>query len=121
MEGALGSSSTSQRLARQISGREEMPRLGSAASYCKKVGSGGVPDVTSDQVNSVVDFAIPLLRRGAGAFIVSATGRFVPEVLTIPIAYHAIVLHHTFRGPCNETHVLLPVVVACRPCPPYPC
>ncbi|RZR93488.1 hypothetical protein BHM03_00022003, partial [Ensete ventricosum] len=55
------------------------------------------------------------------AFIVSATGRFVPEVLTIPIAYHAIVLHHTFRDPCSETRVLLPAVVACRSCPLYPC
>ncbi|RRT77185.1 hypothetical protein B296_00028425 [Ensete ventricosum] len=53
MEGALGFGSTSQRLARQISGREEMPRLESAASSCKKVGSGGIPDMTSPTVKLV--------------------------------------------------------------------
>ncbi|RWW66151.1 hypothetical protein BHE74_00026495 [Ensete ventricosum] len=46
---------------------------------------------------------------------------FVPEVFTAPIAYHVVILHHTVRGPCSETRVLLAATVACRPCPPYPC
>ncbi|RZR89186.1 hypothetical protein BHM03_00016865 [Ensete ventricosum] len=77
MEESLGSGSTSRWLACRISGREEMPWLGSVASSCKKVGSGwgSRRDLSEGQVSLVADFAIPLLHRGAGAFIVSATGR----------------------------------------------
>ncbi|RRT62420.1 hypothetical protein B296_00021479 [Ensete ventricosum] len=55
------------------------------------------------------------------SFYSKCYGSFVLEVLTVPIAYHVIILHHTLRGPCSEARVLLPAAVACRPCPPYPC
>ncbi|RRT64593.1 hypothetical protein B296_00016279, partial [Ensete ventricosum] len=36
------------------------------------------------------------------SFYSKCYGSFVPEVLTVLIAYHVIVLHHTLRGPCSE-------------------
>ncbi|RRT67714.1 hypothetical protein B296_00017275 [Ensete ventricosum] len=57
------------------SGREEAPLLGSSVGSCKEVGSGKFRRDPSDgQVSSVVDFSIPLPRRGAGAFIMSVVG-----------------------------------------------
>ncbi|RRT37388.1 hypothetical protein B296_00015663 [Ensete ventricosum] len=43
---------------------------------------------------------------------------FIYEIFTASIAYHAIVLLHTVRGPCSEAHVLPAVAVACQS---YPC
>ncbi|RZR85892.1 hypothetical protein BHM03_00012962 [Ensete ventricosum] len=45
----------------------------------------------------------------------------VPEVLTVPVAYHAIVLLHSLRGPCGEAHDVLPAIGERRSCPPYAC
>ncbi|RZS28221.1 hypothetical protein BHM03_00061790 [Ensete ventricosum] len=53
MEGALGSGSAGRRLAHWSSGREEMPLLRSTSDSCKKVGSGGVLDVTPQMVKLV--------------------------------------------------------------------
>ncbi|RRT52134.1 hypothetical protein B296_00007037 [Ensete ventricosum] len=43
---------------------------------------------------------------------------FVPEIFIASMAYHAVVLLHTVRGPCSEAHALPAAAVACRP---YPC
>ncbi|RWW76488.1 hypothetical protein BHE74_00015421 [Ensete ventricosum] len=55
------------------------------------------------------------------SFYSKGYGSFILEVLTVPIAYHAIVLRHTLHGPCSEAHILLPTAMAYRPCPPYLC
>ncbi|RWW50941.1 hypothetical protein BHE74_00042758 [Ensete ventricosum] len=67
-------------------------RLGSGQSLTPARRSGRVGsrrDPSDGQVSSVVGFAIPLLRRGAGAFIVSAVGHsylisLLPLLLTMP-------------------------------------
>ncbi|RZR94035.1 hypothetical protein BHM03_00022637 [Ensete ventricosum] len=46
---------------------------------------------------------------------------FVPEVLTVSVAYHVVVLRRSLRGPCGEARVVLPASGECRPCSPYPC
>ncbi|RWW52164.1 hypothetical protein BHE74_00041442 [Ensete ventricosum] len=43
---------------------------------------------------------------------------FVLEIFTASMAYHAVVLLHTVRGPWGEACVLPTAAVACRP---YPC
>ncbi|RZS25367.1 hypothetical protein BHM03_00058557 [Ensete ventricosum] len=43
---------------------------------------------------------------------------FVPEIFIASMAYNAVVLLHTVRGPCSEAHALPAAAVACRP---YPC
>ncbi|RRT33344.1 hypothetical protein B296_00055499 [Ensete ventricosum] len=53
MGGALGSGSGGWLLAWWSSGREKVFQLGSVAESCEKVGSGGVPDVTSPTVKLV--------------------------------------------------------------------
>ncbi|RRT39941.1 hypothetical protein B296_00058801 [Ensete ventricosum] len=65
-----------------------------------RVGSRGDP--SDDQVSSVVDFAIPLLRRGSGAFIATVIGYpflnpLSSLLLTIPLHLTIIVC-----GPCGE-------------------
>ncbi|RRT48154.1 hypothetical protein B296_00024929 [Ensete ventricosum] len=45
----------------------------------------------------------------------------VPEVLTAPITYHAVILHRSLRSPCGETRGMLPATGEHRSCPPYPC
>ncbi|RRT40721.1 hypothetical protein B296_00037304, partial [Ensete ventricosum] len=45
----------------------------------------------------------------------------VPEVLTVPVAYHAVVLHYSLHGPCGEARDVLPATGERRSCPPYPC
>ncbi|RRT49614.1 hypothetical protein B296_00005729 [Ensete ventricosum] len=34
----------------------------------------------------------------------------VPEVLTAPVAYHAVVLHRSLHGPCGEASGVLPAI-----------
>ncbi|RWW75539.1 hypothetical protein BHE74_00016427 [Ensete ventricosum] len=34
-------------------------------------------------------------------FYSNGYGAPVPEVLTVPVAYHAVILRHSFRGPCG--------------------
>ncbi|RRT49266.1 hypothetical protein B296_00020973 [Ensete ventricosum] len=70
-------------------------RLESIVDPCKKVESGGDPDVTPPMVKS-----------------------FVPEIFIASMAYYAVVLLHTVCGPCSEACVLPAIAVACRP---YPC
>ncbi|RWW44510.1 hypothetical protein BHE74_00049718 [Ensete ventricosum] len=65
-------------------------------------------------------FRSSFLRRGARAFIVKGYEASVPEVLTVPIAYHAVVLRRTLRGPCDETSVVLPATGERQPCSSYP-
>ncbi|RWW03269.1 hypothetical protein GW17_00033585 [Ensete ventricosum] len=43
---------------------------------------------------------------------------FVPEIFTVFMAYHIVVLLYIIRGPCSEVRVLPTVAVACRY---YPC
>ncbi|RZS08630.1 hypothetical protein BHM03_00039632 [Ensete ventricosum] len=45
----------------------------------------------------------------------------VPEVLTAPVAYHALVFRRSLRGPCGEARGVHPATGECRSCPPYPC
>ncbi|RRT61989.1 hypothetical protein B296_00024918 [Ensete ventricosum] len=44
----------------------------------------------------------------------------VPEVLTVPVAYHAVVIRRSLRGPCGEARDVLPATRERRSCPPYP-
>ncbi|RWW27116.1 hypothetical protein GW17_00008459 [Ensete ventricosum] len=74
-----------------------------------QVGSRRNP--SNDQVSLDVDFAIPLLRRGAP----------VPEVFTVPVAYHAIVLRRNLHGPRSEVRGVLPATGEHWLCPPYLC
>ncbi|RRT35716.1 hypothetical protein B296_00028373 [Ensete ventricosum] len=67
-------------------------QLGLVGDSCKKVRSGEIPDVTP-----------PMIKL------------FVPEIFIASIAYHAVILLHTVRGPCSETRVLSVATVVCRP------
>ncbi|RZR70763.1 hypothetical protein BHM03_00001343 [Ensete ventricosum] len=98
MGGALGSGLGGRLLAWWSSGREKVSHLGLVTESRKKVGLGGVPDVTSPTVKV-----------------------FVPEALILLIAYHTVAPHHVVYGPCGETRAVLPAIGGCRPCPPYPC
>ncbi|RWW63266.1 hypothetical protein BHE74_00029566 [Ensete ventricosum] len=60
-------------------------------------------DPSDDKVSLVVDFTIPLLRRGARAFI-ATIGVSVPQSLIFFIAYHTAASHHAVRGLCCEAH-----------------
>ncbi|RWW17936.1 hypothetical protein GW17_00018117 [Ensete ventricosum] len=62
---------------------------------------GSRRDPSDDQVSLVVDFAIPLLRRGARAFI-ATIGVSVPQSLIFFIAYHTAAPHHAISDPCGE-------------------
>ncbi|RWW89732.1 hypothetical protein BHE74_00001221 [Ensete ventricosum] len=109
MERALGSDLGGRLLKWWSSGRkEEVSGLGSAVEPCKKVRSGEVPDVTSPIVKLawLFSFRSSFLRRGIWAFIVKGYEASVPEVLTVPVAYHAVVLHRSLRGPYDEARVV---------------
>ncbi|RWW63464.1 hypothetical protein BHE74_00029349, partial [Ensete ventricosum] len=54
-------------------------------------------------------------------FYSNGYGAPVPEVLTVPVAYHAVVLRHSLRGPRGEVRGVLPATEEHRPCPPYLC
>ncbi|RRT81274.1 hypothetical protein B296_00001056 [Ensete ventricosum] len=54
-------------------------------------------------------------------FYSNGYGAPVPEVLTVPVAYHAIVLRRNLRGPRGEVRDVLPAIEERRPCPPYLC
>ncbi|RRT35052.1 hypothetical protein B296_00042212, partial [Ensete ventricosum] len=56
------------------SGKSVSPRVGRRILQEGRVGWGSRRDLSDGQVSLVVDFAIPLLRRGAGAFIVTIVG-----------------------------------------------
>ncbi|RWW06498.1 hypothetical protein GW17_00030169 [Ensete ventricosum] len=79
---------------------------------------GSRRDPSDGQVSLVVDFAIPLLRRGAGAFIATVTGYpylnpLSSLLLTIPLLLTTpSVILAARRAPAAE---------GCRPCPPYLC
>ncbi|RRT48150.1 hypothetical protein B296_00024925 [Ensete ventricosum] len=45
----------------------------------------------------------------------------VPEVLTTPVAYHAIILRRSLCGPCDEARGVLLATGEHQSCPPYPC
>ncbi|RRT58946.1 hypothetical protein B296_00028448 [Ensete ventricosum] len=124
MERAIGSSLGGRLLEWWSSSRkEEVFGLGSVVEPCKKVRSGEVPDMTSPMVKLawLFSFRSSFLRRGAGAFIVKGYETSVPEVLTLPVAYHAVVLRRSLRGPYGEARVVLPAIGERRPCSPYPC
>ncbi|RWW67930.1 hypothetical protein BHE74_00024572, partial [Ensete ventricosum] len=79
---------------------------------------GSRRDPSDGQVSLVVDFAIPLLRRGVGAFIVRVTGFSYLSPLSSLLL--TISLHLTMSS------VVLAARRAsagkgCRPCPPYVC
>ncbi|RRT70775.1 hypothetical protein B296_00007185 [Ensete ventricosum] len=66
----------------------------------------------------MVDFAIPLLRRGAGAFIVNVIGHsylisLLPLLLTIPLLLTMLSVVLAARH--------APAGKGCRPCPSYLC
>ncbi|RWW36538.1 hypothetical protein BHE74_00058430 [Ensete ventricosum] len=63
---------------------------------------GSRRDPSDGQVSYVADFATPLLRRGAGAFIATVTRVSVPESLIFFIACHTVASHHVVRVPCGE-------------------
>ncbi|RWW33509.1 hypothetical protein GW17_00001763, partial [Ensete ventricosum] len=79
---------------------------------------GSRRDPSDGQVSSVVGFLIPLLRRGARAFIVSVIGHsylisLLPLLLTIPsfLTMSSVVLTAR-RAPAGN---------GCQPCPSYLC
>ncbi|RZS18982.1 hypothetical protein BHM03_00051321 [Ensete ventricosum] len=93
------------------SGRPLVP-----AGRSGRVGSRRNP--SDGQVSLVVDFAIPLLRRDAGAFIATVTGypylnHLSSLLLTIPLLLTTpFVVLATRHAPAAE---------GCRLCPPYLC
>ncbi|RWV87656.1 hypothetical protein BHE74_00053412 [Ensete ventricosum] len=66
------------------SGRDVLARVGRWFLQEGQVGWGSRRDLSDDQVSLVVDFAIPLLRRGTGAFIATITGRSYLRPLSSP-------------------------------------
>ncbi|RRT37746.1 hypothetical protein B296_00038578 [Ensete ventricosum] len=79
---------------------------------------GSRRDISDGQVSLVVDFATPLLCRGAGAFIVSAIGHsylisLLLLSLTIPSYFSTTLVVHTMRRVLAGRE--------CQPCPPYRC
>ncbi|RWW37011.1 hypothetical protein BHE74_00057924 [Ensete ventricosum] len=122
MGGVLGSGSGGWLLAWWSSGRERVSQLGSTAESCKKVGSGGVPDVTSLMVKlvwlSILRSSCSIEDRG---FYSNDCKAFVPEALILLIAYHTAAPYHAVCGPCGEARAILPTTGGCRPCPSYPC
>ncbi|RWV86821.1 hypothetical protein GW17_00051246 [Ensete ventricosum] len=61
------------------------------------------------------------LRGGVGSCRVGRYKASVPEVLTAPVAYHAVVLRRSLYGPCGKARSVLPATGERRSCPPYPC
>ncbi|RZR76343.1 hypothetical protein BHM03_00001052 [Ensete ventricosum] len=55
------------------------------------------------------------------SFYSNGYGAPVPEVLTAPVAYHAVVLRRSFRGPRGEVRDVPPATGEGRSCPPYLC
>ncbi|RRT40177.1 hypothetical protein B296_00035152 [Ensete ventricosum] len=79
---------------------------------------GSRRDPSDGQVSSVVDFATPLLRGGAWAFIATVMGYLYLNplsslLLTIPL--------HLTMPSVDLTVRRAPAVEGCRPCPPYLC
>ncbi|RZS21651.1 hypothetical protein BHM03_00054314 [Ensete ventricosum] len=77
---------------------------------------GSRRDPSDGQVSLVVDFAIPLLRRGAGAFIATVTG--YPYLNPLSYLLLTISLHLTMSSMVLATR-RAPAAEGCRPCPPY--
>ncbi|RZR92647.1 hypothetical protein BHM03_00020975 [Ensete ventricosum] len=103
------------------SGRVEMFQLGLVADSCKKVRSGRVGsrrDPSDGQVSFVVDFAIPLLGRSAGAFI--AIVMRYPYLKLLSSLLLTILLHLATSSVVFAAR-RAPAAGGCRPCPPYPC
>ncbi|RWW54429.1 hypothetical protein BHE74_00038998 [Ensete ventricosum] len=101
------------------SGRVEMFQLGSIADSCKKVRwVGSRRDPSDGQVSLVVDFTIPPLRRGAGAFIAIVTG--YPYLKPLSSLLLIIPLHLTTPSVVLAAK-RAPAAGGCRRCPPYPC
>ncbi|RZS12595.1 hypothetical protein BHM03_00044064 [Ensete ventricosum] len=53
-------------------------------------------------------------------FYSNGYGALVPEVITAPIAYHAVILRRSFRGPRGAVHGVPPATGEGRSCPPPP-
>ncbi|RWW46515.1 hypothetical protein BHE74_00047556 [Ensete ventricosum] len=79
---------------------------------------GSRRDPSDGQVSLVVDFAIPLFRRGAGAFIATVTGYSYLNLLSSLLLTISLLL-------TTPSVVLVarraPAAEECRPCPPYLC
>ncbi|RWV94339.1 hypothetical protein GW17_00043140 [Ensete ventricosum] len=56
-----------------------------------------------------------------GGFYSNSYEAPVLEVLTAPVAYHAIVLRRSLHGPCDAVRGVLPATGECRSCPTYLC
>ncbi|RWV84493.1 hypothetical protein GW17_00053789 [Ensete ventricosum] len=95
-----------------VGGFVDVPGLGTHG----RVGSRRDP--FDGQVSSVVDFAIPLLRRGARAFIVRVTG--YPYLNLLSSLLLTIPLHLTMSSVVLATR-RAPASKGCRHCPPYLC
>ncbi|RWW42535.1 hypothetical protein BHE74_00051913 [Ensete ventricosum] len=94
----LGRSGDGERLG----GRSPRVRLGRSATGVSELGSG-----------------VRAYRSGRCKSFYSGYYRsFIPEIFNASMAYHAVVLLHTVRGPCSEVRVLPTAAMACRP---YPC
>ncbi|RWV94588.1 hypothetical protein GW17_00042867 [Ensete ventricosum] len=79
---------------------------------------GSRRDPSDSQVNFVVDFTIPLLRRGVGAFIATVTG--YPYLNPLSSLLLTISLHLTMPFVVLVVRCA-PAAERCRPCPPYLC
>ncbi|RZS24579.1 hypothetical protein BHM03_00057663 [Ensete ventricosum] len=79
---------------------------------------GSRRDPFNGQVSFVVDFAIPPLRRGVGAFIAMVTG--YPYLKLLSSLLLTIPLHLTTPSVVLSVR-RAPVAGGCRPCPPYLC
>ncbi|RZS17620.1 hypothetical protein BHM03_00049787, partial [Ensete ventricosum] len=89
-------------------------QIGSSGICLGRVGSRRDP--SDGQVSLAIDFAISLLRRGAGAFIVRVTGS--PYLSPLSSFLLTIPLHLTMPSVVLAAR-RVPVGKGCRPCPPY--
>ncbi|RWW62818.1 hypothetical protein BHE74_00030037 [Ensete ventricosum] len=76
---------------------------------------GSRRDPSDGQVSYVVDFMIPLLRRGVGAFIAIVTGYLYLNPLSFLLL--TILLHLTMSSVVLAAR-RVPAAERCRPCPP---
>ncbi|RWW14468.1 hypothetical protein GW17_00021769 [Ensete ventricosum] len=85
-----------------------------AVRVARRAPRGAVP------VDAAWSFLQQFARKCRG-FYSNGYGAPVPEVLTAPIAYHAIVLRRSFRGPCGEVRGVPTATGEGLSCTPYLC
>ncbi|RWV79278.1 hypothetical protein BHE74_00051762 [Ensete ventricosum] len=100
------------RMPSRVGGKGPQVRLERSVARVVKLRSGG-------DVSAQVDRWF--LQEGqVEGFYSNGYGAPVPEVLTVPVAYNVVVLHHSFRGPLGEVRGVPPATGESRSCPLLP-